>query len=72
MQFNDNKKLTLQSKLRITAKKMKFDTPIYIIEEAKLRRNLSLIRDVAERTGSEFILAFKAFALWKTFPVFRE
>ena len=27
---------------------------------------------MAERTGSEFILAFKAFALWKTFPIFRE
>lgn len=47
-------------------------TPIYIIEEAKLRQNLSLIRSVAERTGSEWILAFKAFALWKTFPIFRE
>ena len=37
-----------------------------------MRRNLALIKDVAERTGSEFILAFKAFALWKTFPIFRE
>ena len=51
---------------------MDFKTPIYIIEEEKLRRNLSLIQKVAERTGSEFILAFKAFALWKTFPIFRE
>ena len=50
---------------------MENSTPIYIIEEAKLRRNLALIKDVAERTGSEFILAFKAFALWKTFPIFR-
>ena len=41
-------------------------TPVYIIEEEKLRRNLSLIRTVAERTDSEWILAFKAFALWKT------
>lgn len=47
-------------------------TPVYIIEEDKLRRNLSLIREVARRTDSEFILAFKAFALWKTFPIFRE
>ena len=48
------------------------NTPIYIIEEAKLRRNLQLISDVARRTDSEWILAFKAFALWKTFPIFRE
>ena len=48
------------------------NTPIYIIEEALLRRNLQLISDVARRTDAEWILAFKAFALWKTFPVFRE
>jgi carboxynorspermidine decarboxylase len=48
------------------------NTPIYIVEEEKLRRNLALISDVARRTHSEWILAFKAFALWKTFPIFRE
>ena len=48
------------------------NTPYYMIEEQKLRRNLALISDVARRTDSEWILAFKAFALWKTFPVFRE
>ena len=48
------------------------NTPYYMIEEQKLRRNLALISDVARRTDSEWILAFKAFALWKTFPIFRE
>jgi len=47
-------------------------TPIYIIEEEKLRRNLALIANVAAEADIEIILAFKAFALWKTFPVFRE
>ena len=47
-------------------------TPIYIIEEQKLRRNLKLIADVAAKADIEIILAFKAFALWKTFPIFRE
>ena len=47
-------------------------TPIYIIEEKLLRRNLQLIADVAAKADIEIILAFKAFALWKTFPVFRE
>lgn len=37
-----------------------------------LRRNLSLIKHVADESGVEIILAFKAFALWKTFPIFRE
>ena len=47
-------------------------TPIYIIEETKLRRNLQLIADVAAKADIEVILAFKAFALWKTFSIFRE
>jgi len=47
-------------------------TPYYLIEERKLRRNLALIADVAKRADVEIILAFKAFALWKTFPIFRE
>ena len=46
--------------------------PVYIIEERLLRRNLRLIADVAHRADVEIILAFKAFALWKTFPIFRE
>lgn len=47
-------------------------TPMYIVEENLLRGNLSLIRDVAQRADIEIILAFKAFALWKTFPIIRE
>ena len=47
-------------------------TPYYLLEENRLRHNLALIKDVADRTGAEIILAFKAFALWKTFPIFRE
>ena len=48
------------------------ETPCYIMEEALLRRNLSLIKHVADSSGAEIILAFKAFALWRTFPIFRE
>lgn len=47
-------------------------TPYYIVYEDKLRRNLSLIADVAAKAGVEIIMAFKANALWKTFPVMRE
>ena len=47
-------------------------TPMYIVEENLLRGNLSLIRDVAQKADIEIILAFKAFALWKTFPIIRE
>ncbi len=46
--------------------------PMYILEEERLRHNLSIISDVAKRADMEIILAFKAYALWKTFPIFRE
>lgn len=48
------------------------ETPYYRIEERLLRNNLALIRRTAEEAGVEFILAFKAFALWKTFFIFRD
>lgn len=47
-------------------------SPCYVMEERLLRRNLSMIKEVSERAGVEIILAFKAFALWKSFPIFRE
>ncbi len=47
-------------------------TPFYIVYEERLRRNLALIKDVAERAGVNIIMAFKANALWKTFPVIGE
>lgn len=48
------------------------ETPYYRIEERLLRNNLALIRRTADEADVEFILAFKAFALWKTFFIFRD
>lgn len=47
-------------------------SPCYLLEESRLRQNLALIKHVADKADVEIILAFKAFALWKTFPIFRE
>ena len=47
-------------------------TPYYIVDEAKLRKNLSLIKSVSERAGVKIIMAFKANALWKTFGIISE
>lgn len=47
-------------------------SPAYVMEETLLRNNLALIRSVKERAGVEIILAFKAFALWKSFPIIKE
>ncbi|MCB0801364.1 MAG: carboxynorspermidine decarboxylase, partial [Bacteroidales bacterium] len=35
-------------------------------------RNLLLIKNVAQASGAEIILAFKGFAMWSVFPVVRE
>ena len=48
------------------------DTPYYILDENRLLHNLELIKSVSANAGVEIILAFKAYALWKTFPVFRR
>lgn len=50
----------------------KVPSPCYVLDEERLRGNLRLIRSVKERAGVEIILAFKAFALWKVFPIVRE
>lgn len=47
-------------------------TPYYIVYEDKLRRNLSLINRVEREAGVNIIMAFKAYALWRTFPIIRE
>ena len=49
-----------------------FPSPCYIMEEELLRKNLCLIKNVADRAGVEIILAFKSFAMWRSFPIFRE
>ncbi len=49
-----------------------YKTPYYIVYEEKLRRNIELITGVAQRTGVEIIMAFKANSLWRTFDVFRD
>ena len=47
-------------------------TPYYIVYEDRLRRNMEILSDVAKRGNVKIIMAFKANALWKTFPVIKE
>ncbi|MBO4486916.1 MAG: carboxynorspermidine decarboxylase [Bacteroidaceae bacterium] len=51
---------------------MSLDNPCYVIEEDKLRANLQLISSIAKRAEVDIILALKAFANWKVFPIIRE
>ena len=45
------------------------DTPFYIVYENRIERNLMLIDIVSRRAVVKIIMAFKANALWKTFPI---
>lgn len=44
-------------------------TPFYIVYKNRIERNLRLIEDVSKRSGVKIIMAFKANAMWKTFPI---
>ncbi len=50
----------------------KIPTPAYLVYENRLRNNLSLIDSVKQRAGVDIIMAFKANALWRTFPIIAE
>mgnify|MGYP007076522529 CR=1 FL=1 len=45
-----------------------FPSPCYIMEEGLLRKNLALIKSVADRAGVEIILAFKSLPCGVPFP----
>jgi len=47
-------------------------SPSYVIDEDRFRKNLSLIRHVADASGAEIILAFKGFAMWGVFDILKE
>ncbi len=47
-------------------------TPYYIVYEERLRENLRKLSEVSAHADVKIIMAFKANALWKTFPVIGE
>lgn len=53
-------------------KNNEISTPFYIVYEDRLRRNLELINKVKREAGVNIIMAFKANALWRTFPIIKE
>lgn len=44
-------------------------TPSYVIEERLLKRNLSLLKSVMDRTGCKILLAQKAFSMFYYYPL---
>ena len=47
-------------------------SPCFVIDERLLRQNLDTIAQVSRRAGVKIIMAFKAFAMWKVFPIIKE
>ena len=39
-------------------------TPCYVIQEAKIRENLEILRGICEDTGCRILLAQKAFSMY--------
>jgi len=48
------------------------ETPAFVIDEARLKRNAEILASVRERTGCKVLLALKAFATWPLFSILRE
>ena len=49
-----------------------FETPYFLVDEPRLRRNLSVLKSVCDRTGCKILLAQKAFSMYSVYPVIRE
>jgi carboxynorspermidine decarboxylase len=47
-------------------------TPVFIVDEARIRKNCQTLTSVKERTGCKILLALKGFAMWPLFPLIRE
>ncbi len=47
-------------------------SPCYVLEEAKLHRNLEIMQRVQQEAEVDIILALKGFAMWSTFPLIRQ
>lgn len=47
-------------------------TPCFLVSEAPLRRNLEVLARVKEETGAKILIALKAFAMPRTFPIIKE
>jgi carboxynorspermidine decarboxylase len=50
----------------------KIPSPAYVLDEARLLRNLELIQRVQQEAGVQVILALKGFSMWRVFPIVKQ
>jgi len=59
-------------KNRIQRNIAKVETPCFIIDERAIEANLKILDSVQKKTGCKILLALKAYATFKTFPIIRK
>jgi carboxynorspermidine decarboxylase len=59
MQFTDFSKLDLS----------RLPSPCFVVDEVAIKRNLTILNDVQERSGAKVLHALKAFSLWHLAPL---
>src|SRR3989344_1957289 len=47
-------------------------TPHYLIDEARLLKNMERIKYVREKSGAKSVLALKCFSTWSVFPLMSQ
>ena len=47
-------------------------SPCFVIDEARLRQNLEILRGVSQAADTKVLLALKAFAMWSLAPLISE
>ena len=47
-------------------------TPCYVVQEAKIRENLEILRGICDDTGCRILLAQKAFSMYSLYPLIGE
>jgi carboxynorspermidine decarboxylase len=51
---------------------MDIKTPVYILEEKKLKKNLELLKYVQDKSGAKILLALKGFAFSASFDLVKK
>lgn len=58
--------------MNIEQRLSQIETPFFVVYEDKVRSNLKLIKEVADKAGATVVMAFKANAMWRLFPLLKE
>lgn len=53
-------------------KRSDLNTPVYLVDEKKLKHNLEILKNVQDETGCRILLAQKAFSMFRVYPLIGE